>query len=113
MHPDYHPEVDESAFLSGRDASLYRGLIGSANWMITLGRFDIAYAVNTLARYNMTPRQGHLDAMCRLFGYVKLHPQGQILVDPGIPDETNIEFVSQNWGEFYPDAEGELPPDMP
>ena len=47
--PDYHPELDTTPLLSPYDASIYRGLIGSANWLITLGRFDIHYATNTLS----------------------------------------------------------------
>ena len=38
------------------------------NWVVTLGHFDIAYAVNTLARYNAAPREGHLHAAMRVFG---------------------------------------------
>jgi len=35
--------------------SRYRSLIGTGNWIITLGRFDIAYAINTLSRYSSIP----------------------------------------------------------
>jgi hypothetical protein len=63
MDEKYHPETDESDLLGERDASIYRGLVGSANWMITLGRFDIAYATSSLARFSMAPRTGHLRAM--------------------------------------------------
>jgi hypothetical protein len=113
MDPSYHPECDESEILDPKQHSLYRGLIGSANWMVTLGRFDIAYAVNTLARHSMQPRAGHLTALTRVFGYVKKHSDGRILVDPSPPDTSAYEFTQQNWTEFYPDAEEELPPDMP
>jgi len=58
-------------FLSPKEASLYRGLIGSANWMITQGRFDIHYAVSSLSRFAMAPRDGHLQAIKRVFGYLK------------------------------------------
>jgi Reverse transcriptase (RNA-dependent DNA polymerase) len=71
MEEQYHPELDESDFLTAKETSLFRGLIGSANWMITLGRFDIHYAVNTLSRFSMAPRQTHLQAMIRVFGYLK------------------------------------------
>jgi hypothetical protein len=37
------------------EISVYRGLIGSANWMITLGRFDLAYSVSAMARFNAAP----------------------------------------------------------
>ena len=38
---DLHPELDDSPFLNSGEASKFRTLIGSVNWMITLGRFDI------------------------------------------------------------------------
>jgi hypothetical protein len=37
MDEKYHPGTNESDLLGERDASIYRGLVGSANWMITLG----------------------------------------------------------------------------
>jgi hypothetical protein len=114
MSDTYHPELDETEPLNASEASLYRGFIGSANWMITLGRFDISFAVNSLARYSMAPRQGHLEAVKRVFGYVKMHPSGRILVDPNEPVALSAPPPTQhNWREFYPDAEEELPPDMP
>ena len=60
FHPDYHAELDTSDLCSPSDMSRYPSLLGSANWMITLGRFDINYAVNTLAQYCVAPRLGHL-----------------------------------------------------
>ena len=66
-----HPELDDSPLLSTIDHSKFRSLVGCANWLVTLGRFDVAYAVNALSRFSMAPRQGHLDAMVRVFGYLK------------------------------------------
>jgi Reverse transcriptase (RNA-dependent DNA polymerase) len=114
MHEEYHPEVDDTELLSENEVSVYRGLIGSANWLITLGRFDIAYAVSSLARYSAAPRKGHLEAMKRVFGYIKDHKQGRILIDASkhiIPvEETSPD---NDWIEFYPEAQEELPPSFP
>ena len=49
MNPLYHPETDTTKLCSPSEHSKYRSLIGSANWMITLGRFDVNYVVNTLS----------------------------------------------------------------
>ena len=62
--------MDETHLLPPEQISLYQSLLGSANWIITLGRFDMNYAVNTLSRYSMAPREGHFKAMCRVFGYL-------------------------------------------
>ena len=64
----YHPELDESPLCSTNKISQYRSMIGSAKWILTLGRLDIAYTLSTLSRYSMAPREGHFQAMIRLFG---------------------------------------------
>ena len=71
MAEHLHPEIDDSPFLDEDDHHKFRSMIGCANWLITLGRFDIAYAVNSLSRHCMAPRQGHLKAVIRIFGYLK------------------------------------------
>ena len=76
------------------EASKYRSLIGSANWIIALGRFDIAYATSSLARYSNMPRKGHYKEAQRIFGYLRKFPQGKLLIDvnqPPIRDMVKIE----------------------
>ena len=50
-----HPELDESNFCTPLQHAQFRALVGSANWCITLGRFDIAFATQSLAHFNMVP----------------------------------------------------------
>ena len=110
MAADYHPEVDDTPLLSDDDASKYRSIIGSMNWLITLGRFDILYDTNTLSRIAMAPREGHLRAAFRILSYIKTFPKGRIIFDTSYP--TKIESDEPNWKEFYPDAVEELPYNM-
>ena len=74
MAADYHPETDDSPLLSDDDAAKYRSIIGSLNWLVTLGRFDVHYATNTLSRYGMAPREGHLVAAQKVLCYLKTFP---------------------------------------
>jgi hypothetical protein len=114
MSDQYHPETDDTPLLDDRGAAIYRGLIGSANWAVTLGRFDIQYATQMMSRFSMAPREGHLAAMKRVFGYLKKFPKGKIVVDPNYRDHSEFTVKSfDNWKDFYPDACEELPPDMP
>lgn len=113
MQENYHPETDETEFLGPLESSIYRGMIGSANWIITLGRFDINYATNTLARYSMKPRRGHLEAMKRVFGYLKQRTEGTLVIDKSNMDHTPYERQDYDWTEFYPDAAESLPDNMP
>jgi len=55
MNHLYHPELDETPFLDQKGVSIFRGLVGSANWMITLGRFDVQYATGANARFSAFP----------------------------------------------------------
>jgi hypothetical protein len=113
MEHTYHSEEDTTDELDAKQASVYRGLIGSANWIVTLGRLDIAFATNNLARFAMKPRQGHFAAALRLFGYLKAFTNGRLLVDTNFPIRPVDTNVTYDWTEFYPDAAEELPPDMP
>ena len=81
-------------------------MIGSLNWILTLGRFDIAFALNAVSRYNMAPREGHREAVQRIFGYLKHHKNAQIILDPGEPTIRTDALVNKgfNWKELYPDA---------
>ena len=114
MSDTCHPELDDSPVLDTKDASRFRAIIGSANWAITLGRLDINYATMALSRYNMEPRQGHLQAAKRIFGYLKKLPKGKIVVDPTYPDHSQCDVNEyNNWKEFYPDAKEEIPDKKP
>jgi hypothetical protein len=113
--PNYHPELDNSELCSAKEQSKYRSLLGSANWMVTLGRFDIHYAVNTLAQYTVAPRQGHFLALQRIFGYLKQHPRAMLTIDSSDPPGRNIATFHRDcdWSEFFPDAIEDLPTKSP
>ena len=110
----YHPELDESQLCTPDKISQYRSMIGSANWILTLGCFDIAYTLSTLSRYNMAPREGHFQAMIRLFGYLNNYDKGMLVIDPSVPEIRKKATISSghNWTEFYPDASENIPEDM-
>ena len=40
-----HPELDDSPLCSEKEGTLYRSMVGSTNWIVTLGRFDIAFTL--------------------------------------------------------------------
>jgi hypothetical protein len=112
MSEAYRPEMDDTPFLDQIGVSKFRAIIGSANWIITLGRFDIAYATNALSRFSMQPREGHMKAAQRMFGYLKRFAKGRIVVDPNYRDNSKYQAKVghyDNWKEFYADAEEDIP----
>ncbi|GKB39778.1 hypothetical protein Tco_0884720 [Tanacetum coccineum] len=52
------------------DATLYRGMIGSLMYL-TSSRPDLIYAVFLCARYQAKPIEKHLQAVKRIFRYLK------------------------------------------
>ena len=110
----YHPELDASSCLGDDMAKKYRMLVGCLNWVVTLGRFDVHYAASTMARYSAMPREGHLKQMLRVFGYLKHHQKGKVIVDTAKPTFTNERKIETlDWMQFYPQSTEEIPPDMP
>ena len=69
--PDDHPELDESPLLNEEGIRHYQSNIGICQWILTAGRFDIAFAVSSLSRFAHQPRQGHLERSEKILGYLK------------------------------------------
>jgi hypothetical protein len=79
-----------------------------------LGRFDIAYTTSAMSRFNISPIEGHMKAVKRILAYLKTFPKGRVIVDTTYPDHS-IYLVEDhpNWKDLYPDAEEEIPNDLP
>src|SRR5688572_31693492 len=79
-----------------------------------LKKFDIFYAVSSLSRYSMAPREGHLKALQKVFGYLRTNPKRKILIDSKTAPVQNLAVISrgQDWNEFYSDATENIPDDM-
>ena len=46
-----HPEEDESKVLNDVDHKKFQMLIGMLNWLVNIGRLDIAFATSSLSRF--------------------------------------------------------------
>ena len=58
-----HPELDDSEYVSEEEKAKYKSMLGTAQWLVTLGRFGIAIAMSTLSSYRVAPHKGHLKCM--------------------------------------------------
>ena len=111
--PNYHPELDVSDLLDLDGVSKYRMLIGSMNWVVILGRFDVCFTTQNFARYSAVPREEQMNALERVFGYLKAYAKFSIIYDARMPDVSAYYISKYDWFRSYPDAKEELPPDMP
>ena len=59
------------------------------------------------------PRQGHLEQVVHIFGYLKLHKKLRLMFDTDYPVIGNDRFKSYDWFDFYRDAEEAIKPNIP
>ena len=108
------PEVDVSAELGAEDASHCQSLIGVLRWMAELGRADVCCEASMMSSHLALPRQGHLDQVIHVFGYLKKHHNAEMAFDPTEPPIEEDKFPRQDWSHtVYGDMKEELPPNMP
>jgi hypothetical protein len=109
-----HPEQDTSELLDLRGIKLYQSLIGSLQWVVQLGRFDITTAVMSMSSFRAAPRQGHMDRVKRIVGYLHKMNSGVIRIRTGQPDYSGIGERTYDWDHsIYAGAKEIIPEDVP
>jgi hypothetical protein len=109
-----HPELDESELLNFNDTRQYQSMIGATQWAIALGRFDVMTAIMTMSHFRIAPRQGHLDRMKRIYGYLRRFKEGAIRVRTSEPDLSPYPKIDHNWlHSVYGEIVEEIPCDIP
>jgi hypothetical protein len=109
-----HPELDESEFLEPDDVTKYQSIVGSLQWAISLGRFDVATAVMTLSGFRALPRKGHLERAKRVCGYLSRMKHAVIRFRVEEPDYSDLPPQEYNWSHsVYGDVREQLPEDAP
>lgn len=109
-----HPELDTSELLDQEGITQYQSLIGSLQWVISIGRFDISTAVMTLSGFRSAPRKGHLDRAKRIFGYLAKMRHAAIRIRTEEPDYSDAPDPQYDWSySVYGDCKEDIPRDAP
>ena len=109
----YKPELDSTCELKADGLQWYQELIGSLRWAVEIGRVDILLETSLMSTYLAMPREGHLEQVLHIFGYLKSHKKMRILFDPAYPQINENWFKRYDWHDFYRDAKEAIPPNMP
>ena len=109
----YRPELDVSPELKADGVQYYQELVGVLRWAVEIGRVDILLEVSMMSTHLALPRQGHLEQVLHIFGYLKSHKKLRLLFDSDHPQISPNRFKSYDWFDFYRDAEEAIPPNMP
>eukprot|EP00957_Ditylum_brightwellii_P211907 15366746-Ditylum_brightwellii.AAC.3 len=97
---------------NGTDNQKYQMLLGMLNWIVILGRLDIAYAVSSIACFTTYPRKGHNTRLLYTFGYLKKKSNRRIRIDHrdpavaknGAEGQLEVDLLAK-MREHYPKAE--------
>jgi hypothetical protein len=102
-----HPEVDTSEELDTEGIKKYQTMIGSLQWAVSRGRFDIQTATMTMSRVRAAPRQGHLLRLKQMYGYLRKYASAAIRVriqEPDfseLPDQIGVKQYMARWVKCY------------
>ena len=108
------PELDDSDLLDMDGIKKYQSLIGSAQWAVQLGRLDITTAIMSLSSYRAAPREGHLNRIKRVIGYLSKMRNALIRVRTQVPDYSSLGEGRHNWERsIYAGATEIIPADVP
>jgi hypothetical protein len=110
---NYAPETDVSPILDATQGSFYQTQIGVLRWCVELGRIDIITEVSELASYLAQPREGHLNAVFHIFGYLEKKHNARIVFDPSYPVIDMSVFKECDWKQYYGDVNEAIPPNAP
>lgn len=110
---DDSPELDETELMTIDGIKQYQSLMGALQWAVTLGRFDIAIGVMTMARFRAAPRDGHMNRLKRILGYLRANSDGGIRFRTGIPEHEEFFYMPEfDWMySVYGDVYEEIPPE--
>ena len=91
----------------------YQEHIGVLRWAVHIGRVDILLEVSLMSSHLALPREGHLDQVYHIFGYLKRRKKLRLLFDCGDPKISDSRFKTYDWKDFYRDAKKAIPSNMP
>jgi hypothetical protein len=110
---EYRPELDISPLLIEDSVHYYQSQLSILRWMVELGRLDIYINVAMLSSFLLQPREGHLNAIFHIYGYLKAHTRSTMVFDDGYIHWNDDEFYTADWSDFYPGAIEDDPKNAP
>jgi hypothetical protein len=114
LEKEDHAELDTSELCTTEKIAQHQSMIGSLQWIITVGRFNIHTAVMTMSGFRITPRIGHLERLRHIYGYLSKRRFTPIHVRTKEPDYSDIPDHQYDWMyTVYGDTKEVLPKGTP
>jgi hypothetical protein len=107
------PKLDATPLRDAELASWYASLIGMLQWMVEIGQVDIITEVSKMASQMAVPREGHLDALLHMFGFLQINSNSRMAYDPSYPTINMTVFKPHNWNQFCGNVKEAIPSNAP
>jgi hypothetical protein len=109
-----HPEIYTNDELDQAGIKIVQSMIGSLQWAISLGRFDIQTATITMSQFRTSPRKGHLERLKWIYGYLQRFKSAATRVSVDEPDFSTLPVQTFDWADAdYDKVKEEIPKDIP
>ncbi len=77
--------------------------------MVEIGEVDIITEVSKMASQMASPREGHLDALLHMFGFLRICHNSRMAYDPSYPTIDMDIFKPNDWKSFNGNVEESIP----
>ena len=109
----YEPEIDVLPPLNAELASWYASLIRMLRWMVEIGWVDIITEVFKMVSQMAAPREGHLEALLHMFGFLKINHNSRMAHDLFYPTVNMSAFKECDWKQFNGNVKEAIPSNAP
>jgi len=77
--------------------------------MVEIGQVDIIMEISKMASQMASPREGHLDALMHIFGFLRINHNSRMVYDPSHPTIDMNVFKPNDWKSFYGNIKESIP----
>ena len=100
LSPSYQPKLDTTPEMSPSYSSYFQLLTGILRWNMDLVRIYIDFQVPMMSSHLSISREGHLQHVYYIFGYLRKHHNSRLVVYPTYPVTDEDGFEIQEWMHF-------------
>ena len=113
MATTYNLSEEVTKEMNEEGLQVYQELIVILLWSFKIGRLDILLELSFLSSQLVLPFVGHLQAVYRVFGYLKQVSKRKLYFDPRKPMIFEDRLQKFDRKDFYPDACEPIPLNIP
>ena len=96
-----HPDTDTSKKLDEYGIKQYQSMIGSLQWAICLGRFDLSTALMSLLSFHASLRKANLQCSKQIYRYLAKFKDVAIQIRTDLPENKQIDIKKKSGKQLF------------